>query len=75
MIGLGLFLCWLVLKMGTFTKKNSNTSYYFSPADVNTDKGWGQATNGRISLIKSSNSIFEVIMIGFGYSFFSWIGI
>jgi hypothetical protein len=58
--------------MGTFSKKkNWNTAYQFSTPDVNADKGWGQATNGSISLTKSSNPIFWVIMIGFGHSFFS----
>jgi hypothetical protein len=31
---------------------------------------WGQATDKSISLTKSSTPIFEVIMIGFGHSFF-----
>jgi hypothetical protein len=57
--------------METFSKKkNWNTSYHFSSADANADRGWGQAANESISLTKSSNPIFWVLMIGFGHSFF-----
>jgi hypothetical protein len=52
-----------------------NTSYHFSLADANADGGWGHAMDLSISLTKSSNPIFGIIMIGFEHSFFSWIGI
>jgi hypothetical protein len=54
-------------------KKNLEYLLSFSSADTNANGGWGQATNGSISLTKSSTPIFWVIMIGFRHSFFSWI--